>query len=175
MEPIFIPPTKDVWIPPSKGKRKVTEKVDVNIHVNSEKVGSHDGSHDVFGSMMSSIVSVSKVTKKKKRKVNDKEKNKNFSLEYPKVRSVIKVYGERNTGTNFLQTLLLQNTFSPLLSPHYLSGWKHGFPSSSHVQKRDRDSCVYVFCVREVAEWVGSCWRNCYHMKRRGDVEEFVG
>ena len=92
----------------------------------------------------------------------------------PRVLPKVKVYGERNSGTNFLQALLLQNCQCEVASPQYEYGWKHGFPDEKHLTKKERKTGVFIIVVRNVSDWLKSTHRRPYHMQPRESFDDFV-
>lgn len=82
----------------------------------------------------------------------------------------IKIYGERNSGTNFLTELLRNNIVNlTILSGTYNkgSGWKHGFPK--HYKEND-SKVLYIFLIRDLESWLQSMYKNPYHIKRTSQM-----
>ncbi|GMH61937.1 hypothetical protein TrST_g1069 [Triparma strigata] len=132
------------------------------------------GGFSVLMGAMNDQVGVKPTKKKKRRKDEGRERNANSDAVAPRTIPKIKIYGERNSGTNFLQTLLMQNCWATILDPTYQHGWKHGYPDESHVEKRDRPFAVYVFIVRDLNDWLHSTFKSPYHMLRHDRFEDFV-
>jgi len=74
-----------------------------------------------------------------------------------------KVYGERNSGTNFI-TQLIKINFDLTLSQNE---WKHAIPTSK------TDSIDFII-VRELPLWLSSMYMNPYHMKRLDNFTSFL-
>ena len=74
-----------------------------------------------------------------------------------------KVYGERNSGTNFI-TQLLKINFDITLSQNE---WKHAIPTSK------TDSIDFII-VRELPHWLSSMYVSPYHMTRRDNFTSFL-
>jgi hypothetical protein len=79
------------------------------------------------------------------------------------------VYGERNSGTNFVDALLRQN-FPALEAERgdsgrnwFLYGWKHGFPTMIAAPP----DMLAVVMVRDPVAWVGSLHAKPWHAGRR--------
>ena len=85
---------------------------------------------------------------------------------------VVKIYGERNTGTRYLHLLLLQNV---CITPcDDLLHWKHGYPSISHIPKRSRPTSITIIITRDPNEWLHSTYARPYHMPRSTSYQSFV-
>lgn len=86
----------------------------------------------------------------------------------------IKIFGERNSGTNYIKRLLKKNIKSQVYfqSGHYKSksGWKHGLPDSSKIDKQT----LVIFIVRELSTWLNSMYFRPYHIKRQNDFIQFI-
>lgn len=70
----------------------------------------------------------------------------------------IQLYGERCSGTNFLQRLVERNlaksyTWNPF-------GWKHGFPSSEIATAED---CLFLVIYRHPVPWIKSLSNKRWH------------
>lgn len=66
------------------------------------------------------------------------------------------VIGERSSGTNYVRTLLQQNT--PLRS-RTLAGWKHGFPTFPALP----DDFLLICVFRNALDWVRSMFAKPWH------------
>ena len=93
---------------------------------------------------------------------------------------LFKINGERNSGTNFLAELLISNNFpvyvheikNQEIKKRVCFHWKHGVPDGSVKQK---DNCVVdIFIFRKLDEWLISCWKNPYHLKRFQNFKNFL-
>lgn len=71
----------------------------------------------------------------------------------------IQVFGERNSGTNFLQEILLKNTDIPLTWEY---GWKH-FPNYD-LLKEDTDDTLFIVIVRDLTTWLHSFQGTMHHV-----------
>ena len=81
----------------------------------------------------------------------------------------IKIYGERNSGTNFLKQLLTKNTVDVSLLPNRWGNWKHGFPNLDrdlHLSRKNKT--LVVFVIRDLEEWLKSMYKNPYHYRIGG-------
>ena len=142
-----------------------------------------------FASQMASLSSAGPPLKKKKRKRVENDPKGDDTLEGaptggPTVNvhsnahnsnalmPVVKIYGERNTGTRYLHLLLLQNV---CISPcDDLLHWKHGYPSISHIPKRSRPTSITIIITRDPNEWLHSTYARPYHMPRSTSYQSFV-
>lgn len=70
----------------------------------------------------------------------------------------ITIYGERCSGTNYLEQLLILN-FDVEVTWNY--GWKHffGFQDLSHT-----DDILFICIVRNLYDWVNSLYREKHHL-----------
>lgn len=87
----------------------------------------------------------------------------------------IKIYGERNSGTNFLEELLRSNCEKiNILKTKYNchSGWKHGFPDISKY--KIKSNILFVFIIRDLESWLKSMFKNPYHFIPNDDILEFI-
>lgn len=78
------------------------------------------------------------------------------------------VYGERNSGTNFLEQLIPNNLLNIKVST---IDWKHGFP---HLDLFDLANTCFVFVIRDVKLWIKSMYHNPYHYKVNQSLEDFI-
>ena len=87
----------------------------------------------------------------------------------------IKIFGERNSGSNFLYQLLEENVNNvKLCSGAYncKTGWKHGFPKL-HLFKNLKNT-LFIFIIRDLEKWLKSMYVNPYHLKRINNVDLFL-
>ena len=70
----------------------------------------------------------------------------------------VKIYGERCSGTNYLQELLLYNFDVEIVNDY---GWKHffGFNDLSNS-----DDVLFIGIVRNLEDWINSLSRDKYHL-----------
>lgn len=96
---------------------------------------------------------------------------------------IFKIYGERNSGTNYLTQLLesnfgknsvyvdnsipvMMNSFEILLTKH----WKHGLPDS----KLKSSKVVDIIIFRDLHGWLKSMFYNPYHLVPDIDFNNFL-
>ena len=87
----------------------------------------------------------------------------------------IKIYGERNSGTNFLYELLNKNLIDiKLYSGSYKNktGWKHGFPKL-HLFN-NLNNTLFIFIIRDLEKWLKSMYINPYHFKKIYNIDTFL-
>lgn len=87
----------------------------------------------------------------------------------------IKIYGERNSGTNYLEQLLKKNikNVDILLSGYKSgSGWKHGFPNMKLFN--NLDDVLFIFIIRDFKSWLKSMYKQPYHYIPQNTFEEFI-
>lgn len=80
------------------------------------------------------------------------------------------IYGERCSGTNYLEELMLAN-FDVELTWEY--GWKHffGFKDLSNT-----DEVLFIGIIRNLCDWINSLYREKHHLKPEltKDVDSFL-
>ena len=82
----------------------------------------------------------------------------------------IKIFGERNSGTNFVSLLIDKNIINTnILSPYYKggTGWKHGEPDLKLF--KNIDNTLFVFIIRDLEPWLKSMYKTPYHLKINRD------
>ena len=87
----------------------------------------------------------------------------------------IKIFGERNSGTNFLEQLLNKNLNNIHFHSFYYkggTGWKHGFPKIRLF--KNTDETLFIFIVRDLYPWLKSMYNNPYHYKRPENINIFL-
>ena len=89
---------------------------------------------------------------------------------------LLKVNGERNSGTTFLEQLLKLNFGNCVYSQKTIGtttyDWKHDIPNSN-IKKKD-SLVIDFFIVRNLNDWLISMYYNPYHMRRHPKVENFL-
>ena len=71
----------------------------------------------------------------------------------------VKIYGERCSGTNYLEQLLLKN-FNVQMIPHEY-GHKHFF---GFHNLNDSDNVLFICVVRDPVTWINSFYKNPWHV-----------
>ena len=87
----------------------------------------------------------------------------------------IKIFGERNSGTTYLQQLLENNMIDiKLCDPGYNggTGWKHGVPKME-LFKNEKEF-LFIFIVRDLDSWLKSMYKNQYNFKKIYKIEDFL-
>jgi hypothetical protein len=87
----------------------------------------------------------------------------------------IKVYGERNSGTEYLEKLLIKNLKNiNLFKNKYTdkTGWKHGFPRLNTFD--NIDETLFIFIIRDVKSWLISMFKNPYHINEYKNIYKFI-
>lgn len=75
----------------------------------------------------------------------------------------IKVFGERNSGTMYLNKLLKMNILRCNVLPgNFKKGWKHGVVN--HDQQ-NKNTTLFICMVRNLEEWLISMRRRPYHIR----------
>ena len=80
-----------------------------------------------------------------------------------------KIYGERNSGTNFLTHLLKSNFGDKYVFEDHLDlntsicyYWKHGYPDNS--LNKVNEKIVNIFIIRDLRKWLVSMYYNPYSL-----------
>ena len=68
------------------------------------------------------------------------------------------IYGERCSGTNYLEQLITSNFELPVTWQY---GWKHFFGFSD---LQNSDDTLFFGIVRSPIEWIDSFFKNPYHI-----------
>jgi len=78
------------------------------------------------------------------------------------------IYGERNSGTNYLYQLMNKN-FDSTITWNY--GWKHFF---GHNDLSNTDDTLFIAIVRNPYDWLNSTYKNPYHIEHMDrNIEKF--
>ena len=92
----------------------------------------------------------------------------------------IKIFGERNSGTNFINKLIKTNIKGvPIMGNSKWvgdykdgTGWKHGTPNLELYNKMD--DILFVFIIRDLNSWLKSMYVTPYHLDTIKDVNMFL-
>lgn len=87
----------------------------------------------------------------------------------------IKIYGERNSGTNFLKQTLENNLLNiKVLDGGYITNnwWKHGYPNINNY--KETDNILFIFIIRDLDSWCKSMFKNPYHYKKSENISNFL-
>ena len=98
-----------------------------------------------------------------------------------KYQPFFKIYGERNSGTNFLKRLIEKNfgnTYgnhdgNKVINKKYFF-WKHDVPRNYTKNNKENKLVVKIFIVRNLNKWLVSMFHNPYHLKRHPDFDSFL-
>lgn len=82
---------------------------------------------------------------------------------------LLKIYGERNSGTRYLEKLLTLNfPFFTILSSVQkgckIRFWKHGLPTTAIYKEFPKEKIIHIFIVRKVAPWITSMYQKPWHL-----------
>jgi len=86
----------------------------------------------------------------------------------------IKIFGERNSGTTFLQNLLQSNVINVNIcsgAHNGGTGWKHGYPRLDFFEN---ENTLFIFLIRDLETWLISMFKNPYHYKAPKTIENFI-
>lgn len=72
--------------------------------------------------------------------------------------SKVTIYGERCSGTNYLERLLVTNFDVEVV---WTYGWKHFF---GFKDLHNSDDVLFIGIVRNIVDWVNSLYRDKYHL-----------
>lgn len=70
------------------------------------------------------------------------------------------VFGERVSGTGFVQALFKQNTNLRTVSPY---GHKHFYQNIDLLKETDSSDTLFVFITRDLTDWLNSFKNNTFH------------
>jgi hypothetical protein len=87
----------------------------------------------------------------------------------------IKIFGERNSGTNFITQLLTQNVKGiELCSGIYNggTGWKHGAPKLNLF--KNIKNTLFIFIIRDLEPWLKSMYVSPYHFIKSNTIDSFL-
>jgi hypothetical protein len=88
----------------------------------------------------------------------------------------IKVFGERNSGTTFINLFLKYNIENiNVLNGKYNAnegGWKHGFPDINLFKKKNQT--LFIFIIRDLHQWLNSMYHKPYHYDKVKNVNKFL-
>jgi hypothetical protein len=73
-----------------------------------------------------------------------------------------KIYGERNTGTNYVQRLF-QTNFELEYWRSGVLGWKHGFAPADRIKKGNYDHVLFLIVCKNPYSWLLSMHKNPHH------------
>jgi hypothetical protein len=87
----------------------------------------------------------------------------------------IKIFGERNSGTNFLATILKDNIIDETISfkPGGENIWKHGHPEFK-LFENVIDTTLFIFIIRDKESWLKSMYNIPYHYNTPTDINKFL-
>jgi hypothetical protein len=88
----------------------------------------------------------------------------------------IKIFGERNSGTIFLEKLIKNNIKGIHVCSGELNdgtGWKHGIPNNFYLNKL-KGKVIYVIIFRELMTWLNSMYHRPYHIDKKSNFYEFI-
>lgn len=82
----------------------------------------------------------------------------------------VTIYGERCSGTNYLEELLLLNFDIEIVWDY---GWKHFFGFNN---LRDTDDVLFIGIIRNLEDWVNSLYREKHHLPSNltADMDTFL-
>lgn len=83
----------------------------------------------------------------------------------------VTIYGERCSGTSYLEELLIANFDVEIVWSY---GWKHFFGFNDLTNS---DDVLFIGIVRNLTDWVNSLFREHHHLQpelKRGDVNDFL-
>ena len=88
---------------------------------------------------------------------------------------LFKINGERQSGTNFLESILKKNkfpTYVQKIEKNKVYHWKHGVPSKDY---KDLDKQVVdLFIFRNLDDWLISFSKNHQHLKKHNNFKDFL-
>ena len=80
----------------------------------------------------------------------------------------ITIYGERCSGTNYLEELLLLNFEVEIIWDY---GWKHFFGFND---LNNSDDVLFIGIIRNIYDWINSFFREKHHLPYALTVNEDI-
>lgn len=74
----------------------------------------------------------------------------------------IQIFGERNSGTNFLFKTLEQNLVD-VPEMGFSFGWKHGFTNRKKIQSTDTKQVLFICMFKDPYAWISSMHEKPHH------------
>lgn len=74
----------------------------------------------------------------------------------------IQIYGERNSGTNYVEQIL-QHNLEGGIQVGFKYGWKHGFIDLDNILKFDTRSTLFLFVTKDPYSWLVSMNNKPHH------------
>lgn len=74
----------------------------------------------------------------------------------------IQIFGERNSGTNYLHSLLANNITEDMEIGNRF-GWKHGFTNRKLISQEDTSSVLFLLITKQPYAWITSMRRKPHH------------
>lgn len=71
------------------------------------------------------------------------------------------IYGERCSGTNFLEKSILEN-FDIEYSIKY--GWKHFFGFHKFINDEEENNTLFIGIIRDPVQWIDSFYKKLHHI-----------
>lgn len=73
----------------------------------------------------------------------------------------IQIFGERNSGTNYLRAVLEKNLMN--VEVGYSFGWKHGFPNFTRLRKEKTSQTLFLVLFKDPYSWLVSMNNKPHH------------
>jgi hypothetical protein len=95
----------------------------------------------------------------------------------------VKIFGPRNSGTNYLASLIALNFPGITVMGTFQHGWKHQAPGPDYAREMARinDDTLFVFMLKNTYSWALSLKRNSHTSRRekaahhKMTLDEFIG
>lgn len=87
----------------------------------------------------------------------------------------IKIFGERNSGTNYLTSLIKNNIKNiNVFSGYYKggTGWKHGVPRIKLFN--ELDTTLFIFIIRDLNSWLKSMYNQPGGFEKPNNINKFL-
>ena len=92
----------------------------------------------------------------------------------------IKIFGERNSGTNYLEKIISQNCNDIKILGSLKGGWKHGFPNLESFAIDNNETfnyknTLFIFIIRDLQSWIVSMYNRPYHINKKSkNINDFL-
>ena len=82
------------------------------------------------------------------------------------------IYGERCSGTNYLEELMLAN-FNIQITWKY--GWKHFFGFYNFEHNQEEDNTLFLGIIRNPVDWLNSFYKEQHHLAHeKKNLDKFL-
>jgi hypothetical protein len=82
------------------------------------------------------------------------------------------IYGERCSGTNYLESLMLSNFDIDIVWDY---GWKHFFGHHNFLNTEEENNTLFIGIIRNPVTWIDSFFKNQHHIiPHKNNIHSFL-